>query len=287
MEMGFVGGSMGVWLEPLLREWLLEDMGRGDWATEGLELGDRRGRAVWVAKERGVLAGLAIAGMVFRLLDPMMAVEVRVQEGEWCDRGTIVAVFEGNLGALLTGERLALNLAMRLSGVATLTRGFVEAIADLPTEFVDTRKTTPGLRRLEKYATRVGGARNHRMGLDDGVMLKDNHLAAAGGVTAAIAQVRRRVPYPLTIEVETESLEQVREAVLGGADIVMLDNMDVAMMEEAVIWIRAQGRGVKIEASGNVSLEMVRSIALTGVDYISSSGPVTRSPWLDLSMRLE
>lgn len=282
-------GAIELWLEPKLRDWLREDVGRGDWSTQGLGLQGQVGDAVWIAKEAGVVAGLPIAQRVFQILDPELEWNPQVQEGQGCDRGTALLSMRGKLGALLTGERVALNLAMRLSGVATLTRRFVAEIEDLPAQFVDTRKTTPGLRQLEKYATRVGGAMNHRMGLDDGVMLKDNHIAAAGGITAAIAQVRKTMPYPLAIEVETESLAQVQEAVAAGVDIVMLDNMSLAAMQEAVQWIRgeAQNSRVKIEASGNVSVETIREIALTGVDYISSSGPVTRSTWLDLSMRIQ
>ncbi|MEB3274776.1 MAG: carboxylating nicotinate-nucleotide diphosphorylase [Prochlorothrix sp.] len=282
-------GAIDLWLVPKLREWLQEDLGRGDWSTQGLGASDRIGEAVWIAKEAGIVAGLPIAQRVFQILDPTLEWEVGIAEGQACDRGATCVQMRGKLGALLTGERVALNLAMRLSGVATMTRRFVAELEGLPTQFVDTRKTTPGLRQLEKYATRVGGALNHRMGLDDGVMLKDNHIAAAGGITAAIDRVRHRIPYPLSIEVETESLAQVQEAVTAGADIVMLDNMSLAAMAEAVRWIRGEAKNtrVQIEASGNVSVETIRKIALTGVDYISSSGPVTRSTWLDLSMSVK
>ncbi len=193
----------------------------------------------------------------------------------------------GSLDALLMGERVALNLAMRLSGIATLTRQYAEKIADLPTKFVDTRKTTPGLRILEKYATQVGGAINHRMGLDDAVMIKDNHIAAAGGIAEAISRIRERIPYPLTIEVETETLEQVQAAIDHKADIIMLDNMPLDMMRKAVQMIRSADMRIKIEASGNITLESIRAVAETGVDYISSSAPVTQSKWLDLSMKIQ
>jgi nicotinate-nucleotide pyrophosphorylase (carboxylating) len=184
------------------------------------------------------------------------------------------------------GERVALNLAMRLSGIATTTRWYTDLIEDLPARLVDTRKTTPGLRLLEKYATQVGGAVNHRMGLDDAVMIKDNHIAAAGGIREAIGQIRAAMPYPLTLEVETESLDQVREALQCGADIIMLDNMPIATMHEAVGIIRQHSDRVRIEASGNVTLETIRQVAESGVDFISSSAPITRSNWLDLSMRI-
>jgi nicotinate-nucleotide pyrophosphorylase (carboxylating) len=275
-------------LDPLLQDWLLEDIGRGDRTTQSLfSAGSRSGQAQWIVKEAGVIAGLPIAARVFSLLNSQVAFVPSVEEGEWCDRHHVIAQIDGALDALLTGERVALNLAMRLSGIATMTRKYVEKIADLPTRLVDTRKTTPGLRILEKYATQVGGAINHRMGLDDGVMIKDNHIAAAGGIEEAIAQVRLRIPYPLTIEVETESLDQVAKALHHGADIIMLDNMSLEMMRVAVEKIRSTNDRIKIEASGNITLETIRAVAETGVDYISSSAPITRSTWLDLSMRMK
>ncbi len=274
-------------LDEPLRGWLREDIGRGDRSSAALCVEqDTWAKGHWVAKEAGVIAGLPVAERVFYLLDSRVRFEQQVEEGSQVTSGTVIALIEGPLDALLTGERVALNLAMRLSGVASLTRQYVEKIIDLPSQFVDTRKTTPGLRLLEKYASRVGGATNHRMGLDDGVMIKDNHSLAAGGIAAAIAQVRRVMPYPLTIEVETEDLAQVEAAIAHGADIIMLDNMSLDQMHEAVQLIRAQRPEVKIEASGNVTLETIRAVAQTGVDYISSSAPITRAAWLDLSMRL-
>lgn len=275
-------------LDDLLSLWLKEDIGRGDQATQGLgELAFKDGRAYWVAKEDGIIAGLPVAGRVFYLLEARRDFRDLVGEGAAVKKGTRIAEVDCQLSTLLTGERVALNLVMRLSGIATMTRRFADEIADLPAQLVDTRKTTPGLRILEKHAASVGGAQNHRMGLDDGVMIKDNHIATAGGIGAAVTQVRRRVPYPITIEVETESLEQVREAIAHKVDIIMLDNMPIEMMAEAVALIRAAGQGIKIEASGNVSLKTIRKIAQTGVDYISSSAPITRSPWLDISMRIQ
>ncbi|MBD6621080.1 carboxylating nicotinate-nucleotide diphosphorylase, partial [Komarekiella sp. 'clone 1'] len=196
------------------------------------------------------------------------------------------AKIEGSLDALLSGERLALNLVMRLSGIATLTNLYVQTIADFPTQLVDTRKTTPGLRLLEKYATALGEGINHRMGLDDAVMIKDNHIAAAGGIGEAITRIRSRIPYPLTIEVETENLEQVKEALQYKADIIMLDNMPLQMMHQAVQLIRKEDSHIKIEASGNITLDTIRAVAETGVDYISTSAPITQSKWLDLSMKI-
>ncbi len=272
-------------LDRSLQDWLIEDIGRGDRTTQSLFSSTRQNHAVWSAKEGGVIAGLSIAARVFYLLDQTVSFKALVEEGDTCQKGQPIAEISGPFGALLTGERVALNLAMRLSGIATMTRQYVEKIEDLPARLVDTRKTTPGLRLLEKYATQLGGAVNHRMGLDDAVMIKDNHIAAAGGIGAAIAQVRSHIPYPLSIEVETEGLDQVEEALQHQADIIMLDNMPLDLMHVAVQRIRQSNERIKIEASGNVTIETIRAIAETGVDYISSSAPVTRSPWLDLSMR--
>ena len=273
-------------LDPLLKAWLVEDMGRGDRVTQALlSQGPRLDEARWVAKEAGVIAGLPIAARVFQLLDPEVRFEAWVVEGETVIAGQPIAALHGPFDALLSGERVALNLAMRLSGIASATRKFVEVLEPYNTRFADTRKTTPGLRILEKYASKVGGAVNHRMGLDDAAMIKDNHIAAAGGIAQAIELVRGHAPYPLTIEVETENLAQVQEALVHGVDIIMLDNMKPEMMTEAVKMIRATSDRVKIEASGNVTLETLQSIAKTGVDYISSSAPMTRSPWMDISMR--
>lgn len=274
-------------LEPLLRSWLLEDIGRGDRTTQGLLLGEvSSAEAEWVAKAPGIIAGLPVAARVFQLLSEKVNFVAVAAEGEWCKQKQVVARVEGSLDALLTGERVALNLAMRLSGVATLTRKYADQIADLPAQLVDTRKTTPGLRLLEKYATRLGGAINHRMGLDDAVMIKDNHIAAAGGIGMAIARIRDQIPYTLTIEVETETLDQVEEALQHNADIIMLDNMSLDLMRQAVQMIRQRDSRVKIEASGNITLETIRNVAETGVDYISSSAPITQSTWLDLSMNI-
>ena len=275
-------------LDPLLRNWLLEDVGRGDRTTQGLLSGAALvGQAEWTAKEAGVIAGLPITTRIFQLLSERVGFVAVVAEGEPCQRGQLVARVDGSIEALLLGERVALNLAMRLSGIATLTRKYAEQISDLPAQLVDTRKTTPGLRILEKYATQVGGAINHRMGLDDAVMIKDNHIAVAGGIAEAIARVRLHMPYPLSIEVETETLEQVQQALQHQADIIMLDNMPLDMMRQAVQMIRHSNDRIKIEASGNITLETIRAVAETGVDYISTSAPITRSTWLDLSMNID
>ncbi len=273
-------------LDPLLIQWLQEDIGRGDRSTQGLPNVERVTTATWIAKETGIIAALPIAQRVFELLHPQAKFKPLVAEGTACESGESIAEITADLATLLMGERTALNLAMRLSGIATATRTYVDCIADLPTQLVDTRKTTPGLRVLEKYATTVGGGVNHRIGLDDAVMIKDNHIAAAGGITAAITSIRATMPYPLTIEVETESLAQVAEAIECGADIIMLDNMPIDLMRQAVGLIRQANTRIKIEASGNITLTTIRQVAETGVDYISTSAPITRSHWLDLSMRI-
>jgi nicotinate-nucleotide pyrophosphorylase (carboxylating) len=273
-------------LDSHLIQWLQEDIGRGDRSTQGLPNIDKVATATWIAKETGIIAALPVAKRVFELLNPQAKFQLLIAEGDACVPGQSIAEITADLGTLLMGERTALNLAMRLSGIATATRKYVDCIADLPAQLVDTRKTTPGLRLLEKYATTVGGGVNHRVGLDDAVMIKDNHIAAAGGIRIAIESIRQSMPYPLTIEVETESLEQVQEAIDCQADIIMLDNMHPELMLQAVAMIRQANKRIKIEASGNITLTTIRQVAETGVDYISTSAPITRSHWLDLSMRI-
>ncbi|MGA9378310.1 MAG: carboxylating nicotinate-nucleotide diphosphorylase [Phormidium sp.] len=275
-------------LDSILQNWLLEDLGRGDRTTQSLLSGQVRvGRAEWIAKEAGVIAGLPIASRVFQLMSQQVRFVPIVAEGTWCEKRDVIARIHGPVDALLMGERVALNIVMHLSGIATLTRQYVDKIADLPVNLVDTRKTRPGLRLLEKYASQVGGAVNHRMGLDDAVMIKDNHIQAAGGIGKAIARIRAQMPFPLTIEVETENINQIKEALEYGADIIMLDNMPVEMMYQAVEIIRQCNNRIKIEASGNITLENIRTVAETGIDYISTSAPITRSTWLDVSMKLD
>lgn len=273
-------------LDKLLHDWLLEDIGRGDRTTDCIfSVDSPQGTAYWIAKEEGVIAGLPIAKRVFQLLENDIKCHDLASDGEKLTINSKIMKIEGKMKTLLTGERLALNLVMRLSGIATMAKKYVEAIQDYPAKLVDTRKTTPGLRILEKYASQVGGAMNHRMGLDDGIMIKDNHIQASGGIGKAIQLIRKTMPYPLSIEVETSNLEEVTEAVNHQADIIMLDNMAVAEMTKAVTLIRQENPLIKIEASGNVTLANIRNIAQTGVDYISTSATITRSSWLDISMR--
>jgi nicotinate-nucleotide pyrophosphorylase (carboxylating) len=277
-------------LDPLLEQWLREDIGRGDRTTQALFAGDVSqhplGKAEFEVKQVGMIAGLPLVRRVFQLLSDRVEFESSGEDGQWCEPGTAIARVYAPRSVLLTGERVALNLLMRLSGVTTLTHQYAQEIADLPTQLVDTRKTTPGLRLLEKYATQVGGAANHRLGLDDAIMIKDNHILAAGGIAAAIAKVRAQAPFPLAIEVETETLEQVKDALEHHVEIIMLDNMPLERMQQAVELIRQSGQSVKIEASGNVNLKTIRAIAQTGVDFISTSAPITQSGWLDCSLNL-
>jgi nicotinate-nucleotide pyrophosphorylase (carboxylating) len=268
-------------LDEALRAWLLEDLGHGDLTTtllvpEGLE-----GEAVIVAKEEGVVAGLPVAGRVFALLDPRVAFTPLVTEGALVARGQEVARVAGPLRGILAGERLALNLLQRLSGIATLTRAYVEALKGTKAQVLDTRKTTPGLRALEKYAVRVGGGRNHRFGLFDGVLIKENHIRAAGGVREAVRRARPGGPHYLKVEVEVTSLAELEEALEAGADLILLDNFSLEAIREAVR--RVAGR-VPLEASGNMTLERARGAAEAGVDYVSVGALTHSAKALDLSL---
>jgi nicotinate-nucleotide pyrophosphorylase (carboxylating) len=270
----------------MIRGWLDEDIGYGDITTEATIPADSRQKAVIHMKEDGVLAGLPVARLVFHIVDPTLEFRAFAEDGQRVARGTVIAELEGRVRSILTGERLALNLLQRLSGIATKTRRFVDALGGLPVRLVDTRKTTPGHRLLEKYAVRMGGGSNHRFGLYDAVMIKDNHIKGAGGIRAAVAAARARIPHTMTIEVETETTEQVVEALEAGADIIMLDNMPVPRMAEAVRLIRSRAPHVKIEASGGVKLETIREIAATGVDVISVGGLTNSFDSIDISLDL-
>ena len=276
-------------LDPILESWLREDIGRGDRSTGGLfpDGNAPMGKAIWIAKADGVIAGLPIAARVFQLLDQNVSFVALSQDGKHVKSGDLIAEITGSLATLLMGERVALNLVMRLSGISSSTAEYVKAIAGTQSRLVDTRKTIPGMRLFEKYATFIGGAINHRYGLDDAVMLKDNHIAAAGGITEAVGRVRTSIPFTTSIEVETESILQVKEAMQLNLDVIMLDNMPLSMMREAIALIRQHSSHTKIEASGNITLTTIRSVADLGVDYISTSAMVTRSVWLDISMRIQ
>lgn len=270
------------WLDPILRGALAEDLPDGDVTSEAIFAPSDRAAAIFRAKQSGVIAGLPIARRVFTLLDRRCAFRARVREGARVKAGTVIAEVRGPTRALLAGERTALNVLQRMSGIATLTAEFVAAVRGTGAKILDTRKTAPGLRPLDKYAVKCGGGTNHRMNLSDMAMIKDNHIQAAGGIAAAVQAVRRRAPR-VRVEVETSSLDQVKQALAAGADIIMLDNMSVAQMRRAVALV---ARRAKTEASGSVSLARVRSIARTGVDYISVGRLTHSAAALDISMKL-
>lgn len=269
-----------------IRLWLKEDVGSGDVTTMATIPPGHESKGIIHAKEDGVVVNIPVAELVFQVVDPGLSFTPCVKDGDRVTKGTVLAVVEGSTHHILTGERLALNLLQRLSGIATRTRMFVDKLEGLPARLVDTRKTTPGHRMLEKYAVRVGGGANHRFGLYDAVMIKDNHIKGAGGIRLAVERARTHIPHTMTIEVETESLEQVEEALEAGADIIMLDNMDKAMMREAVRRIKTKAPHVRVEASGNVSLQTVKEIAECGVDVISVGRLTYSFESLDISLDL-
>ncbi|RMH95898.1 MAG: carboxylating nicotinate-nucleotide diphosphorylase [Calditrichaeota bacterium] len=271
-------------VDELIDRALREDVGSGDVTTEALFSPAERARAYFLAKQAGVIAGLPLAERVFRRLDAGIRFTLLVEEGERVSPHTRLANLEGSCRTILTGERLALNILQHLSGIATLTAAFVEAVAGLPVKILDTRKTHPGLRVFEKYAVAVGGGVNHRMGLYDGVMIKDNHIQLAGSITAAVERIRRVHGDKFPIEVEAATLPEVEEALRAGADIIMLDNMDVETMRQAVKMI---GGRAKTEASGGITLERVRAIAETGVDMISVGALTHSARALDISLYID
>jgi nicotinate-nucleotide pyrophosphorylase (carboxylating) len=270
---------------PLVRAALLEEIGRGgDLTTDAIVEPERRARARIVSRRGGILAGLDFAAIAFRLLDERIEIVRRVAEGDRVEAGAIVAEIEGRARAILTGERTALNLLGRLCGIATATRTLVDLVAGTSARIADTRKTTPGLRALERYAVRQGGGANHRFGLDDGVLIKDNHLALARSIHAAVAAARARVGHMVKIEVEVDTLEQLREVMLEPIDAVLLDNMTPAQLADAVAIV---GRRVATEASGGGTKENVVEIAASGIDIISVGWLTHSAPALDLSLEID
>lgn len=268
-------------IERIIRTALEEDIGLGDVTTEVTVAADTVARAQLVAKEDFTLAGIDIAATVFRTLDPAANFEKLLEDGRKVKRGEVLAWIRGKASVLLQGERVALNLLQRMSGIATLTACYVDQVAGTGTFIVDTRKTVPGLRALDKYAVRMGGGRNHRIGLFDGVLIKENHVAAAGGITAAIERAKLKLPHTLKIEIETRNMEEVQDALAAGADIIMLDNMTLDEMRQGVELI--SGRAL-VEASGGVNLETVRDIAETGVNIISVGALTHSVKAADISM---
>ncbi|MFC1968304.1 carboxylating nicotinate-nucleotide diphosphorylase [Chloroflexota bacterium] len=277
----------GAQIERLVEYALAEDLGWGDATTDALIPPDLRGEASILVKASGVLAGIEAARMVFHKIDPSLQVKVLIQDGTNVQRGDIAATVEGNLASVLKGERVALNFLQRLSGIASETARYVEAIAGSTACILDTRKTTPGFRLLEKYAVRAGGGKNHRQHLGDGILIKDNHLAGLRpemGLKEIIAQARRAAPHSLRIEVEVSTPEEALESVEAGADIVMLDNMSLEQMRRAVELV--EGRAL-IEASGGITLDNVRSVAETGADLISVGALTHSVKALDISLELK
>ena len=275
-------------LQAQLQHWLAEDLGRGDLTAPALS--GRRAQASWIAKQEGVFCGGSLALQLFRLLDPKLEAECLLPDGAAVQSGDTLLRLDGQATALVGAERTALNLAMRLSGIATATAALVRELQGSGVRLADTRKTTPGLRELEKYAVRMGGGVNHRLGLDDAAMLKENHLAWAGGVEAAIVAVRASAPWPARVIVEAETEQEASQAVIAGADAVLLDEFTPEQLSSLVPRLRQLA--VDRTASGAVILEAsgiqpgdLRAYATTGIDLISTSAPVTRSRWLDLSMR--
>ncbi len=269
-----------------LRAFLREDWGTQDWSTAAVP--DRTMVARIVAKEDLVVAGLPMAAGVFKLAEPNLTVSLLAADGQRVAQGSEVLRVEGSSHGILLAERVMLNLLQRLSGTATLTRKFVEAIVGTGARLLDTRKTTPGLKLLEKYAVRCGGGVNHRLNLGDGVLLKENHLAAAGGIRAAVEAARRGSPNLVKIEVEVETLDQLKACLeLPEVDGVLLDNMAFEQLREAVALRNQSGRRLFLEASGNITLASARSVAETGVDFLSVGALTHSAPAVDLSLRME
>ncbi len=265
-----------------LRSALEEDIGTCDLTTTLLIPEDHKSKALVVAKENFLVAGIPFAQAVFNIIDPKTGVRLFFNDGSKVRKGDMIAEIHGNTRTLLSCERVALNVLQRLSGIATTTNAFVEKVKGTRARIVDTRKTTPGMRFMEKYAVRVGGGDNHRFGLYDGILIKDNHIEAAGSITAAVTAARK-AHHLSKIEVEVESLKDLKEALSAGADVVMLDNMSVKDMKEAVKVVA--GKAI-IEASGNMTRERVREVAETGVDLISVGALTHSAPAVDISMKI-
>ncbi len=263
---------------------LKEDMPMGDLTPDSTVPVDEVCAANLIAKEDGVIAGLDVFSRVFTLLDTKVYMERYVNDGDFVKAGTRIMHISGNARAMLKAERTSLNLLQRMSGIASATRKFVSALEGTSSKIVDTRKTVPGLRYLDKYAVRAGGGTNHRFCLSDGILIKDNHIKASGGITAAVERARILAPHTIRIEVETESMCQIKEALEAGADIIMLDNMKPDAMKEAVGYIN--GRALT-EASGNITLENAEIIAKTGVDLISSGSLTHSVKAMDISLRFD
>ncbi|GGF50927.1 nicotinate-nucleotide diphosphorylase (carboxylating) [Aliidongia dinghuensis] len=265
----------------LIELWLAEDIGNYDLTAQLMVDPSASATFYMNAREPITVAGIEVAATVFQHYDPRVEVKIQAADGQQVDKGTLLMVVSGPAQSLLTAERTALNIIQRLSGIATETRKYVAAIAHTKARLLDTRKTTPGLRMLEKHAAACGGALNHRLGLDNGVMLKDNHIAVCGSISNAVARARQAAPALTKIEVECDRLEQVREAVAAGVDVIMLDNMPIPEMREAVGIVAGRAQ---LEASGGIRLDTIAAIAETGVDFISTSKPLQSAPAVDIGL---
>ncbi len=270
------------YLDEFLKRALEEDIGHGDITTLSTVAVDRYTEGKFIAKEDGVICGLPVLVRLFEILDPAIKIDCKVDEGDVLKKGDVIADIKGHARSILTGERVALNLLQRMSGIATRTHEAVEEIKGTSAVIADTRKTTPGLRMLEKYAVRMGGGSNHRFNLADGILIKDNHIVAAGGITEAVRRARRMASHMLKIEVEVENFEQINEALAAGADIIMLDNMTLEDMTKAVEII---GDRALVEASGNMGDKDLATVAATGVDIISIGALTHTVRAMDISLR--
>ena len=268
--------------DELIKMALREDISSEDVTTNSVMPGPQAGEVELICKQDGVICGMDIYERVFKILDEDTIVEKYVKDGDKVTKGQLMAKVKGDIRVLLSGERVALNYLQRMSGIATYTNQVVKLLEGSKTVLLDTRKTTPNMRIFEKYAVKCGGGQNHRYNLSDGILLKDNHIGAAGSITKAVQMAKEYAPFVRKIEIETETLEQVKEAVEAGADIIMLDNMDVATMKEAVAIINGRA---KTECSGNVTKENIKNIIDSGVDYVSSGALTHSAPILDISMK--
>lgn len=276
------GVTMKINVDDYIINTLKEDITSEDVSTNAVMPENRQGRAELICKQNGVLCGLDVFERAFKLLDENSRFETEFKDGDRVEKGTLIGVAYGDIKALLSGERTALNYLQRMSGIATMTREYADELEGLKTVLLDTRKTTPNMRPFEKHAVKVGGGTNHRYNLSDGVLLKDNHIGAAGSITKAIEMARDYAPFVRKIEIETETLDQVKEAVEAGADIIMLDNMDNETMKKAVELINGRAQ---TECSGNVTKERLKSIAATGVDFVSCGALTHSAPIIDFSLK--
>ncbi len=274
--------TMKMQADHLIMEALQEDITSEDITTNAVMPQFRRGEVKLICKQDGVIAGLSVFERVFQLLDEKTVFETKISDGDEVNKGQEIGALRGDIRVLLSGERTALNFLQRMSGIATYTSQSVKLLKGTKIKLLDTRKTTPNMRIFEKYAVKMGGGYNHRYNLSDGILLKDNHIDAAGSVKKAVEMAREYAPFVRKIEVETESLAMVKEAVEAGADIIMLDNMSIEEMKEAVQWINGRA---ETECSGNVTKERIQSLADVGVDYISSGALTHSAPILDLSLK--